>query len=95
MSAAVVGSAGTELTLSWPAAIDNSGTGVTYNVFIGNNGSGSESSTPINANPIAALNYLVTGLTANDPYVFVIEAVDGNGTVSDNPNELTVTPTPP
>jgi chitin-binding protein len=79
------------VTLTWSAAIDNSGTGITYAVYQGTTGSGSEDmNNPVAGTPTSLLTVTVSGLTANDPYTFIVVATDGNGN-SLNGAEATIT----
>jgi hypothetical protein len=68
------------VTLTWSAAIDNSGTGITYAVYQGTTGSGSEDmNNPVAGTPTSLLTVTVSGLTPSDPYTFIVVATDGNG----------------
>ena len=91
---AVSGTGGTAMTavLTWQASIDNSGTGITYSIFQGATGSGTENL----SNAVAtttALSVTLIGLTVPDTYWFVIHATDGNGHVAASP-EFQVMETP-
>jgi hypothetical protein len=91
---AVSGTGGTAMTavLDWSAAIDNSGTGITYSIFQGTGGPGTEDMTTAVATT-TLLTTTLTGLTVNSTYWFVIRATDGNGHSAGSP-EFQVTETP-
>ncbi len=84
------GTAGTA-TLNWSAAIDNSGTGITYSVFQGLTSGGEDMNTVVAST--STTSTVVSSLTVHDTYYFVIVATDGNGN-SDTSPEFQVTATP-
>ena len=74
--------AGTQkATLTWTAPAWNGGTAITgYNVYKGT-ALGGESTTPVNATPLAptARTYTVTGLTHGTKYYFTVKAINTIG----------------
>jgi PQQ-dependent dehydrogenase (s-GDH family) len=69
------------LTLNWTASTDN--VGVTgYDIY--------QNGTKINAVPVAATTYDVTGLIQASSYSFFVRALDGAGNVSANSNTINV-----
>jgi PQQ-dependent dehydrogenase (s-GDH family) len=72
----------TTLTLTWLASTDN--VAVTgYDVF--------RNGTKLNASPVAATTYNVTGLTASTAYTFYVRAMDAANNFSNNSNTLSLT----
>lgn len=92
LSAAAVTSG---VSLSWTAPVTNGTTTVTgYNIYEGTT-PGGESSTPVNAAPVAGTSYAVSGLTNHgSPYYFTVAAVDGSGTSAAS-NEADAVPNAP
>lgn len=85
------GISGGMATLTWTAAVDNSSTGITYAVYQGNGGSGTEDmSTPVSGTPTSLLTVTVSGLVAANHYWFIVVATDGNGNTVTSP-ELEIT----
>lgn len=81
---AVSNLAATSLTLGWNASTDN--VGVTgYDVY--------RNGTKINASPVTATSYNVTGLTASTAYSFYVQARDAAGNISANSNVVNATTT--
>ena len=81
------------VTLGWTAPSSDGGSPITgYNVFEGTS-SGGESTSPVNASPLAAdaTGYTATGLTNGTPEFFTVEALNANGP-SPASNELSATP---
>jgi hypothetical protein len=83
------------VSLSWTAPVTNGTTTVTgYNVYEGTT-PGGESSTPVNAAPVAGTSCAVSGLTNHgSPYYFTVAAVDGSGTSAAS-NEADAVPKAP
>ena len=78
-------------TLNWTAALDDSGTGITYAVYQGNSGSGTEDmNNPVAGTPTSLLTVTVSGLIAANHYWFIVVATDGNGNTATSP-ELEIT----
>jgi len=76
------GAAGTA-TLNWSAAIDNSGTGITYLVYAGLTPGGEDMNTVVASTTTTST--VVSGLTIPDTYDFIIVAQDGNGNTDVSP----------
>jgi hypothetical protein len=77
-----------QISLVWAPATDNSGTGITYNVFwvVGAipAQSGMEA---LHFSTTNSTGVTLTGLVA-DPYIFYVQAQDGTGASDGNTNEV-------
>jgi poly(hydroxyalkanoate) depolymerase family esterase len=79
----------TGVTLTWTAAADGLGVGVTkYVVFQGASGS---SAAPVAVKSVAGITTDITGLTPSTGYVFSVQAQDAVGNVSTASTTVTVT----
>lgn len=86
-SLSATGISQTALTLNWSAATDN--VGVTgYDIY--------QDNVKINASPVTATSFAVSGLTANTIYIFYVQAYDAAGNTSAGSGLLNIqTPPPP
>jgi hypothetical protein len=76
----VTSNSGGMVTLGWTAAIDNAGGGLSYALYMGNGGSGTEdTNNPAGGTPTSLLTATVSGLTATNHYWFFVVATDVNG----------------
>ncbi|HLY74378.1 MAG TPA: fibronectin type III domain-containing protein [Planctomycetota bacterium] len=77
-----------QATLTWNAAVDYSGTGITYDVAWSlTSGMEDFAAAGFSAAGITTVGTTITGLTSKDTYYFMVRAVDGNGVADANSPE--------
>jgi fibronectin type 3 domain-containing protein len=80
------------VTLSWTAPVSGGGTGISGYLIYQGTSPGGEAGTPVNASPVSATSYTVTGLTDGTTYYFKVAAVnDAKGQGNDSA-EASATP---
>jgi hypothetical protein len=81
-----------DIALAWTPATDFAGGGITYNVsyFLGTLPADSGKET-FQFSTSSSTGVTVTGLTSLDPYIFIVQAQDANGSTDGNTVEVQAT----
>jgi len=87
---AMPGTAAGEVILSWTPAIDFSGGGITYNIYLSYGGPGTENLSSPYATTTAATGITLSALTSKDSASIIVQAQDASGNTDGNQVEFTV-----